>query len=427
MVNSQRLETENGFCPFFSTDAQYRWFVVILTWAAHFIYYIIYSSIGIMGPVLKIDMNLSNTQFGILCGAIGVGTTLAQIPAGIWCDRLGVRSVMAVAFFFMAILSFIFSLGSGFVLSAFVLLGIGLVVGCSQIAAAKAVMDWFPYAGRATAMGIKQTGINIGGIVGSVVLPMLLGLYGWHLLFKAMGGLAFLFGFCFWLFFRDILNARNDFAGQTNGLGLRNALFSLKDTHFLCVTAAGVFLLIVQFAFSSYLMLYLNQGIHHTLKVSGFVLALSFAIGAIGRVGWGVVSDYIIKSREATLAIVALLGTASIVALALITPSTPKWFLYLLAIFLGVTVMGWFGIWLALVGELSQGKSTGLGLGVSLFFANIGLFLGPPLFGILTDIFKSFSVAWFFIAFCMGIASLLMLVGKRASVGTARTNETPEP
>ncbi|OPY73700.1 MAG: Hexuronate transporter [Syntrophorhabdus sp. PtaU1.Bin058] len=418
MAGSQWPETENGFCPFFSTAAQYRWFVVVLAWAAHFTYYVIYSSIGIMGPVLKIDMNLSNTQFGILCGAIGVGTTLAQIPAGIWCDRLGVRSVMTVAFIFIAILTFVFSLGSGFAIPALVLLGIGLAVGCSQIAAAKAVIDWFPYAGRATAMGIKQTGINIGGIVGSVVLPMLLGLYGWRLLYKTMGGLALLFGVCFWLLFRDILNARKDFAAQSDGLGLKNALVSLKDTRFLCVTAAGVFLLIVQFAFSSYLILYLNQGVHYTLKVSGFVLALSFAVGAIGRVGWGVVSDYIIKSRETTLAIVALLGTASIIALAVITPSTPVWFLYLLAIFLGVTVMGWFGIWLALVGELSQGKSTGLGLGLSLFFANLGLLLGPPLFGILTDIFKSFSVAWFFIAFCMGIASPLMLVGKRSPAGT---------
>jgi MFS family permease len=71
----------------------------------------------------------------------------------------------------------------------FVLLVLGLTVGYSQIAATKAVLDWFPFAGRATAMGIRQTGINIGGIVGSLVLPILLSLYGWHLLFKWMGGL----------------------------------------------------------------------------------------------------------------------------------------------------------------------------------------------------------------------------------------------
>jgi ACS family hexuronate transporter-like MFS transporter len=332
--------------------------------------------------------------------------------------------VLTVAFVFVAISSFMFSLSTGFAFPALVLLLLGLAVGTSQIAAAKAVIDWFPFAGRATAMGIKQTGINIGGIVGALVLPLLLGLYGWHLLFKSMGGLALLFGFFFWLLYRDALSTRNDTVDRASGL--KYALASLKEIHFLLVTVAGIFLLIVQFAFSSYLVLYLNQEIHHSLKVSGFILALSFAVGAVGRVGWGVLSDYLFKDREVALAIISILGAASIVTLAIITPSTPLWFLYLLAIFLGITVMGWMGIWIALVGELSQGKSTGLGLGLSLFFANLGLLLGPPFFGILTDVFRSFSVAWFFLAFCMGVVSLLMFAGIRTSARAAQVTKTAD-
>lgn len=367
-----------------------------------------------MGPVLKNDMHLSNTQFGILCGAIGVGTTLSQIPAGVWCDKLGVRWVMTTAFFFIAILSFLFSLSNGFIFPGIVLLFLGMAVGCSQIAAAKAVMDWFPFAGRATAMGFKQTGINIGGIAGSVMLPLLLAMYGWHLLFKAMGGVALLFGFSFWLLYRDIRTMRRN--DSQKGGSIRCALSTLKDVHFLLITVAGVFLLIVQFAFSSYLMLYLNLQIHRTLQTSGVILAVSFAVGAVGRVGWGFVSDYLVKNREFTLSIVAALGTASIIALAIVTPSTPLWALYILSVFLGITVMGWFGIWLALVGELSRGKSTGLGLGLSLFFANLGLLFGPPLFGILTDISGSFSIAWFFLALCMGLSCFLMILGARVSI-----------
>jgi ACS family hexuronate transporter-like MFS transporter len=80
-----------------------------------------------------------------------------------------------------------------------------------------------------------------------------------------------------------------------------------------------------------------------------------------------------------------------------------------------IMVMGWFGIWLALVGELSRGKSTGLGLGLSLFFANLGLLFGPPLFGILTDISGSFVVAWYFLALCMGLSCLFMIAAARRS------------
>jgi sugar phosphate permease len=371
-----------------------------------------------MGPVLKTDLHLSNTQFGILCGTIGVGTTLSQIPAGMWCDKQGVRSVMTGAFVFIALLSFLFSMSAGFVLAGIVLLFLGIAVGCSQIAAAKAVLDWFPFEGRATAMGLKQTGINIGGMIGSVVLPLLLALYAWSLLFKAMGGLALLFGFAFWFFYSDATNMQKNIS-QTRG-NLGNSFSSLKNTNFIFVTLAGVFLLVAQFAFSSYLMLYLNQVIHRSMKASGIVLALAFAVGAVGRVGWGIMSDYLIKSRERTLAIVAALGAVSIIVLAIVTPSIPLWVLYVLALFVGITVMGWQGIWFALVGELSRGKATGAGLGLALFFGNLGVLFGPPLFGLLTDISGSFSVAWFFLALCMGLSSFLMLAQTKIS-GAHRT------
>jgi len=169
----------NGFhLPFISAE-RYRWFAVLLMWKAHLIYFLIYSSVGVLGPILKGELKLNNTEFGILCGAIGVGTTAAQIPGGMWCDRLGVRKVMTLAFVLMTICSFTFSLSGSFAFSCFVLLFLGIAVGCSQIAAAKAIIDWFPFTGRATAMGIKQTGVNAGGIAGSLALPFLLGLYDW--------------------------------------------------------------------------------------------------------------------------------------------------------------------------------------------------------------------------------------------------------
>ena len=43
------------------------------------------------------------------------------------------------------------------------LAGIGL--GCVMPATTKAVLVWFPIKERATAMGFKQTGVNVGGMI----------------------------------------------------------------------------------------------------------------------------------------------------------------------------------------------------------------------------------------------------------------------
>jgi MFS family permease len=104
--------------------------------------------------------------------------------------------------------------------------------------------------------------------------------------------------------------------------------------------------------------------------------------------------------------------------LGFLTPSTPAWLLYLLSIFFGITLRGWMGIWMTLVGELSRGKSTGLGMGLSFFFANLGLLFGPPLFGFLTDFYHSFFLPWIFLAFCMAMVAFLMLVNAGAAVRT---------
>jgi sugar phosphate permease len=393
-------------------------------WKAHLIYFLIYSSVSVLGPILKGELGLNNTEFGVLCGTIGVGTTAAQIPGGIACDRLGVRIIMTLAFVLMAICSFTFSLSESFAFSCFILLFLGIAVGCSQIAAAKAIIDWFPFAGRATAMGIKQTGVNAGGVAGSLALPFLLGLYDWHLLFKSMSILAFLFALFFSFLYRDTQTVGNDPSARQ--INLRESLHSLKETHFLLLTIAGVFLIVAQFSFSSYLVLYLNQSLHFSLEVSGIILALSFAVGAIARVGWGLISDYLFKSRETALVLIGAFGTGSCVMLGLLTPSTPTWLLYLLPILFGITLMGWMGVWMTLVGELSHEKSTGLGIGLSFFFANLGILLGPPLFGFLTDSFHSFFPSWIFLASCMGLVSFLLLLSRRRSAWQSRVSVSAE-
>ena len=400
-----------NFCLRFISPERYRWFAVLLMWKAHLIYFLIYSSVGVLGPILKAELKLNNTEFGLLCGAIGVGTTAAQIPGGMWSDRLGVRKVMTLAFILMAVCAFIFSLSASLSFSCFALFFLGLGVGCSQIGAAKAIIDWFPYSGRATAMGLKQTGINAGGIAGSLALPLLLGLYDWRLLFKWMSALAFLFALFFSFLYRDAGNTEQGLSGEP--VRFREALRSLKETRFFVTTAAGVFLMVAQFSFSSYLVLYLTQSLHYSLGTSGMILASSFAVGAVARVGWGLISDYFFHNREVALIFIGAIGAAVGVALAFLTPSTPVWFLYLLSVFLGFSLLGWNGVWITLAGEVSRENSTGLGIGLSFFFANLGLLFGPPLFGFLTDFFQSFFLPWIFLAFCMGMASIALLFGIR--------------
>jgi len=382
------------------------WFVVLLLWVSHVIYFSITSSLGVLGPILKQDLGLNNAELGLLNSAIGIGSTLIQIPGGLCCDRYGARKTMSSGLLLIATFFFVFSFSGSFLFASVFLFLMGLGVGGCQVSAAKAVVDWFPFKGRATAMGVKQTGVNVGGILSSSLFPFLIILYPWPLVIRWVSLVAFAFVFLFYFFYRDSPRAEINFSGEVH---FKDILSYLRNLDFLLITLSGVLLMAVQFAFAAYFVLYLNQMLDYSIERSGFFLALSFGTGAFARVGWSLGSDYFLRNRESVLILIGGLGASVVVMLSLITRSSPTWLIYFLSALFGVSGMGWNAIWITLAGERSLKESAGFGIGVSFFIASFGIMLGPPFFGFLVDLSGSFLWAWLFLAFCMILVSLLTL------------------
>ncbi len=107
---------------------------------------------------------------------------------------------MSSGLLLIATFFFVFSFSGSFLFASGFLFLMGLGVGGCQVSAAKAVMDWFPFKGRATAMGVKQTGVNVGGILSSSLLPFLIILYPWPLVIRWVSLVAFAFVFLFYFF-----------------------------------------------------------------------------------------------------------------------------------------------------------------------------------------------------------------------------------
>src|SRR5512136_1254128 len=116
------------------------WFVVLLLWVSHVIYFSITSSLGVLGPILKQDLSLNNVELGLLNSAIAIGSTVIQIPGGLSCDRYGARKTMSSGLLLVATFFFIFSFSGSFLLASGSLFLMGLGVGGCQVSAAKAVM-----------------------------------------------------------------------------------------------------------------------------------------------------------------------------------------------------------------------------------------------------------------------------------------------
>ncbi len=158
-----------------------------MLWLVHAIAFMNISSLGILAPFIKDDFHLSSFQIGFLISALSIGASLSQMPAGLITDFVGVRLMLTIAVGLIGFILVLFSLAPFYWIALMILLIYGGANGIVGPATSKSVLDWFPEIGRATAMGVKQTGVNFGGIFAGLLLPVMAISLSWRHSLLAVG------------------------------------------------------------------------------------------------------------------------------------------------------------------------------------------------------------------------------------------------
>jgi len=165
----------------------YQWVIVGVLWLIHALLFINLSGFGILAPYIKDELRLTSFQIGFLISSLSLGAAVSQMPSGLLVDFMGVRRMISLAIGTMGLFLVLFSMVTSFPIALIILLLHGLANGVISPAASKSIIGWFPTIGRATAMGIKQTGVNFGGIFAGFLLPILAILFSWRLSLTAVG------------------------------------------------------------------------------------------------------------------------------------------------------------------------------------------------------------------------------------------------
>lgn len=388
----------------------YPWVIVSLLWLSHTLYFVNYMTVGTLAPFIQPELRLSSAQVGFLCSAMTIGTILIQIPAGIICDRFGTRWVMGMGLLLTGGASLAVSWTEGYaaLFGFLVLAGVG--IGCNQAPATKAIVMWFPSKGRATAMGAKQTGINMGGILASVLLPAIALHYGdWRFSFRGAGLGSLLSGLSILLLFRDPPRLTDPSRRVEIRKGEVRRLIFHRD--FLLICFYGILLMIIQYSFAAHFFLYATRVLSRSIQEAGLLMAVVFGVGAFGRIGWGLMSDYLFGGRRRPVfMLIGGIGAASTLFLLLLKSYPLAWPILLAVALFGLTGVGWNAVYLTLVGEFPRRELAGIATAVAFVITNVGVVVGPPLFGFFVDLSGAYMFSWLFVALCMaGVALLSML------------------
>ena len=183
---------------------RYRWLVCALLFTAATVNYVDRQVIGVLKPVLSHELGYSEVDYGNIVTAFQGAYALGMLTMGRLMDRLGTRRgfALAVGFWSLAAMAHAFATTvTGFSIARFAL-GIG-EAGMFP-ASLKTVAEWFPKRERALAIGIFNSGTNIGAIVCPLVVPWLTYHWGWHAAFVVTGSLGAFWLVVWWVLYRPL-------------------------------------------------------------------------------------------------------------------------------------------------------------------------------------------------------------------------------
>lgn len=168
----------------------YRWRVCAMLLAATTINYVDRQVLGVLAPYLQQQIGWNEIEYGYIVTAFQAAYAIGLLCAGAIVDRYGSRIGYAIAIGVWSVAAMSHALAAGVVGFALARFALGLGESGNFPAAIKTVAEWFPRRERALAVGIFNSGSNIGAILAPLLVPLIAARWGWQAAFLFTGLLS---------------------------------------------------------------------------------------------------------------------------------------------------------------------------------------------------------------------------------------------
>src|ERR1700681_2358958 len=156
-----------------------RWRVLTLMTTAQAGASVVQQALGSLSPILVATFVLSKAQLGVIFTALMLGSACFVAVAGLLTDRWGERRMVLLSGLTMAAALLAATLFPSYPWIVACIALFGASYAASTPAGGRAVLAWFDR-DRGFAMGIRQTGVPVGGLFGALTLPLVARAYGFR-------------------------------------------------------------------------------------------------------------------------------------------------------------------------------------------------------------------------------------------------------
>jgi ACS family hexuronate transporter-like MFS transporter len=183
------------------TIGNYRWTVCALIFFATTINYLDRQVIGILKPLLESDLNIGEAAYGNIVTVFQLFYGVSMLLAGRLIDRFGTKIGYGVSVLLWSIAAMGHALAKGVIGFGFWRALLGISESGNFPAANKTIAEWFPKKERALAIGIFNSGTNVGAIIAPIAVPAIVIKWGWQEAFIITGAIGFIWIILWFLFY----------------------------------------------------------------------------------------------------------------------------------------------------------------------------------------------------------------------------------
>jgi MFS family permease len=366
-------------------------------------------SVPAIAPEIARDLHVSGTLVGgFVATAYGTGIISAVLSPGLIRRHGGVRATQAVllAAAGMVLVAAWGSSVAGFAIGAVVL---GLGYGAAAPASTHLLVPQTPRAVFNMVMSLRQIGVPLGGVIGSLVLPPLTLAIGWRgALLAELAPMLLLI--VLMELPRRRWDADRDPGRPAFGRALLQPFALLRDRAIRRLSLSSFVYSGTQLCFVAFMTVQLTTTAGFDLVWAARMLAAYQIAGTVSRPVWGWVADRWLTPRHT----LAVLGLGMAVAAVLAGRFGPAWSheAVLVSVLLaGCTAGGYTGVAYAEYAALGGTRRTeATGLGTALMFAAVMLL--PPLFGLGVGAAGGYGPPFLALAVVSALSAATLLPGR---------------
>jgi len=275
----------------------YTSFVLFMLTLVYIFNFIDRQILVILQESIKADLELSDTQLGLLSGlSFAIFYVIMGIPIARLADRKNRRNIIAVSLVLWSGFTAVCGLVGNYAQLLLARIGVGIgEAGCSP-SAHSMISDYYPEKKRATALSVYSSGIYIGILFGFTLGGWLDQSYGWRIAFIAIGLPGILFAFIFFLTVKEPKRSppvsvtsdstgpsKISVSGPSSSTIFSQIAYLFSKKSFVFLSAAVGLHTFSSYALGNWLPAFLSRV--HGLSISQIGLYAGLIIGIAGALG----------------------------------------------------------------------------------------------------------------------------------------------